>query len=286
MGLPPLPRDMPSNTVSTTSTLEVANTTPAPTTALVQISHELPSIIPEGKISIEICIHCFRYQRRLCHMLSSLYQQKGDIPNIIVNISYTDNDGTPTTEEVCKFFRDKGLNIVETKVTKEEVSNRALARNKQATATTADWILFADADMVYSEYFFDDLQKRLKTIYKDIELVMGADRHSLDDKTCLEYFEKDNKTYPCVVENVEGLMKGLKLKWITGRGSAPGNFQLISGKVLKGKCKGKITDRAGDHWRRTKGDRALRVRVGGRMAILTKEQYHLNHDRGDSSIQR
>ncbi len=252
----------------------------------VIISNELPEIIPSEKITLEICIHCFRNQRRLTWMLSSILQQKGEIPNIIVNISHTDNDGTPTTEEVCNFFRDKGLNIKETKVTEKEVSNRAFARNIQSTETTADWILFADSDMVYSEYFFDDLHKKLKTILKDIELVMGADRYSLNDQFCIEYFEKDKNVYPCIIENVGKIAAEFPVKRKCGSGIAPGNFQLISGKVLKGKCKGKITDRPGDHWRRTKGDRALRVRVGGRVGIVTKEQYHLNHDRGDSSIQR
>jgi hypothetical protein len=280
MGLPvdPLLNDInDSNTASTTT-----NTT----TTAIPISHELPAIIPEGKLTIEICIHCFRYQRRLTWMLNSILQQKGEVPNIIVNVSHTDNDGTPTTEQVCDFFREKGLNIVETKVTQEEVSNRALARNRQATATTADWILFADSDVVYAELFFDDLQKRLKTIYKDIQLVMGADRHSLDDKFCIQYFESDTRQYPCIVENVAKVASEFKVKWVTGRGTAPGNFQLVSGKVMKEKCGGKVTDRPGDLWRHTKGDRALRIRCGGRVAILTKEQYHLNHDRGGPEIQR
>jgi hypothetical protein len=278
LGLPPLT----NNTDSTVTTAIIE--TPKVTVPI--IPKELPDIIPEGKLTIEIMIHCFRYQRRLTWMLSSILQQKGDVPNIIVNVSHTNNDGTPTTSEVCKFFRENGLNIVETLVDEKHVSNRAYARNIQATQTTADWILFADSDMVYSELFFDDLQKRLKTILKDVQLVMGADRHSLDDQFCIKYFEEDIRKYPCIVEDVAKITSGFKIKWKCGSGIAPGNFQLISGKVLKEKCKGKITDRPGDHWRRTKGDRALRVRVGGRVGIVTKEQYHLNHDRGGPEIQR
>lgn len=279
LGLPPLDSNVASNTtiIETTTTI----------TPMIQIPKELPSIIPEGKVTIEICIHCFRYQRRLTWMLSSVLQQKGDIPNIIVNISHTDDDGSPTTEQVCNFFREKGLNIVETPVTKDEVPNRAIARNKQATATTADWILFADSDMVYSEYFFDDLQKRLKTIYKDVQLVMGADRHSLDDQFCIKYFEEQSDTiYPRVIEDAARIASEFKLKWVTGKGTCPGNFQLISGKVLKEKCGGKITDRPKDLWRNTRGDRALRCRVGGRVAIVTMPQYHLNHDRKGPEFQR
>lgn len=264
------------------STITTTTTTAAPTTTTTT-----SAIIPDDvKLSLEICIHTFRYQKRLCWMLSSILQQKGDIPNIIVNISHCSDDGNPTTEEVCKFFREKGLNIVETIVTKEEVCNRAIARNKQATATKADWVLFADSDMVYSEFFFDDLQKQLRRDLRDVQLVMGADRTSLDEKFSIKFFEEDKGVYPRVIESPSDIASKWPVKWKTGRGTAPGNFQLVNGNVLRGKAKGKITDMPKDFWRNTRGDRALRVRLGGRKAIEAKNQYHLNHDRGGPEIQR
>jgi len=282
MGLEPADAsNVASNVASVVIDVQPTTTT---TTTIAPLITEIPS---DGKWNIEICIHCFRYQRRLTWMLSSLLQQQGDVPNLTVNISHTDDDGTPTTAEVCKFFRDKGLNIVETVVTKEEVSNRALARNRQSSQTTAHWVLFADSDMVYDTGFFADLSQQLKGQLKDTQVVMGADRISLDDKFCTDYFNEQDKTqYPRVIENVAQIVKDFKAKWKTGRGRAPGNFQLISGRVLREKCKGKITDRPGDHWRRTKGDRALRARVGGSMGIITKDQWHLNHDRSGPDIQR
>lgn len=265
-----------------------ANTTTNTTTTMIPISHELPSVIPEGKLTIEICIHCNFYQKRLAWMLNSLLDQAGDIPNLIINISHTDNDGNPTTEETCEFFREKGLNIVETMVTQEEISNRAIARNRQATATTADWILFMDGDIVFDPYFFDDLQKRLKTILKDVELVMGADRHSLDDKFSIQYFEEqDKRIYPCIIEKTAEIASKWPVKYKHGKDTCAGYFQLVSVRVLKEKGKGKITDKPKDHWRNTRGDRALRVRLGGRYGIPnTKPIYHLNHDRLGNGRQR
>jgi glycosyltransferase involved in cell wall biosynthesis len=219
-------------------------------------------------------------------MLSSLLQQKGDVPQIIVNISHAPNVGDPTAESVCELFQKKGLNIVETIVTLEEVSNRAIARNRQATATQADWILFADSDMVYDPYFFDDLQKQLQDDLKDVKLVMGAHRHSLNNKFCIEYFEKDKTLYPTEIPEVASIASKWPVKWIAGAGVAPGFFQLANVKVVKEKAGGLITGRTKDHWRATRGDRAFRVRLGGRQAINTKPQYHLNHDRGGPEIQR
>lgn len=275
-----------NNTVSTVTTAVIESTDT--TTTATPVIHELPSVIPEGKLTIEICIHCNFYQKRLSWMLNSLLDQKGDLPNLIVNISHTDLDGEPDTQKVCGFFREKGLNIVETLVTPEEVSNRAIARNLQAMATTADWILFMDGDIVFDPYFFDDLQKRLKTILKNVKVVMGADRHSLDDKFSIQYFEEqDKRVYPCIIENTAEIASKWPVKYKHGKDTCAGYFQLVSVKVLKEKGKGKITDRPGDHWRRTKSDRALRVRMGGRYGIPnTKPLYHLNHDRLGNGRQR
>jgi len=97
-----------------------------------------PDAIDKDKLDIEICIHTFHYQRRLCWMLSSILQQEGNVPNIIVSISHTDNDGDPTTAEVCEFFRKQGLNIKEQIVSQDQVKNRAIGRNLQVADTNSD----------------------------------------------------------------------------------------------------------------------------------------------------
>jgi hypothetical protein len=115
---------------------------------------------------------------------------------------------------------------------------------------------------------------------------MGADRVSLDIPFCIKYFEEDSRTYPCVIPNVSDVVSKWTVKWVTGSGTAPGNFQLANVKAVQIIGDGKYTGRTGDVWRRTKSDRAFRCRMGGRRAIKTKKQYHLNHDRGGPEIQR
>lgn len=240
----------------------------------------------KDKLSLEICIHCYNYQKRLCWMLSSILQQKGNTPDITVNISHAPNNGNPTTEDVCKFFKEQGLNIKETLVTEKEASNRAIARNKQVIETKSDWILFVDSDMVYDPELFADLHQQLKTNLRTETRVMGGNRHSTDIKFCIKFFEEDNRKYPCVIPNVAEITAQWPLRWITGKHTAPGNFQLANVEAIKIIGDGKYTDRTGDVWRATKSDRAFRCRMGGRVGIDIKPQYHLNHDRGGPEIQR
>jgi len=218
-------------------------------------------------------------------MLSSILQQKGNVPNILVSISFSENDGDPTTKEVCKFFREKGLNIKETILTDKEVPNRAIGRNIHVKETKADWMLFADSDMVYDSYFFEDIQRQLKGDFEFETRCIGADRVSLDIPFCIKYFEEDKTKYPCIIEDAANICKGWKVKRITGKDTAPGNFQLgnVQAIMMRG---GVYTNRARDVWRATKADRHFRCNMGGRCPMVVKGQYHLNHDRGGPEIQR
>ena len=238
-----------------------------------------------SKITIEICISCYMYQRRLCWMLSSILQQTGDVPNILINISHTENDGNPTTAEVCSFFRDKGLDIKEMIVSKDDIPNRALSRIKQLEETTSDFILFADSDMVYDPLFFSSLGDQLETNLSNESKCMGADRVSLDIPFCTNYFNSDINKYPMVVENVASIVSQWKIFYISGKKIAPGYFQLANVKLLKEKnIKYGFSRR--DGLRRYNADRRFRVNMGGICPIETKKQYHLNHGRDGNSTQR
>jgi len=237
------------------------------------------------EISIEICIHCFRYQRRLSWMLSSILQQKGDLPKIKINISHCENDGNPTTREVCDFFSNLGLDIKQTIMSNNDVSNRAKARNVQVKESKSDWILFADSDLVYDEFFFDDINKKLRKDFLFETVCMGADRTSLDIPFCIKFFEEDNRQYPCVVESVADISKKWPIRVKTGGRLAPGNFQLASLFTIQVHG-GFYSKKEQDLWRATRSDKTFRKHIGGVKNINAKPFYHLNHDRGGPDIQR
>ncbi len=237
-------------------------------------------------MDLEICINCYNYQHRLCWMLSSILQQEGDIPNILTSISYVENNGNPSTEEVIEFFREKGLNILGMPLTFDQIKNRSVSRNMRVKDTKADWILFADSDIVYDNHFFADIKSQLeKDPFKNEKKVIGANRYSLDISFCIEYFEKDCRTYPCNVENVIDIANKFPVKHFHGGGRAPGYFQLANVEAIMEKG-GIYCGTKRDLWRRTKSDRGFRIQMGGVVEMKTKPMYHLNHDRGDENIQR
>lgn len=246
-------------------------------------------------MNIELVINCYMYQRRLTWMLSSILQQKGGIPELIVSISYAPNNGNPTTESVIDLFRSNGLNIIDVVLTPQEVSNRSVSRNMRLKETNAEWILFADCDLVYDNNFFSLLKKKLETDkYKNETKVIGCDRYSLNDQFCIKYFEEETRKYPCIVENVAEIPKTFPVKWKRGGETAPGFFQLAN--VASVRARNQVySGRNRDLWRATKSDREFRVRLGGRVSInettdiengMELRQWHLNHDRGGPEIQR
>ena len=238
-------------------------------------------------MTIEIMISCFLYQHRMCWMLSSILQQKGDIPDIVTSISYLPNNGNPTTEQCIDFFKKEGLNIISVRVNQGEESNRAIARNIRAKNSKADWIIFADADMVYSTNLFEELKKKLETEqWKNEKRVIGADRHSLEIQYCVDYFNNDTRAYPCVIPNVAEEVSKWPVWYVKGKRIAPGYFQLASLQAIKEKG-GIYSPINIDRWRMCKTDRVFRSHMGGKVGMDLPPMYHLNHCRSDDhSLQR
>lgn len=228
-------------------------------------------------MKFELAIHCFNYQKRLTWMLSSILQQTGQVPEIIVNISHSENNGTPTTESVIDFFKGKGLNIVSTVVPDNSKHNRSVARARQLANTKADWMIFADADMVYSRGFFEDLGRKAEELQNEA-LCLGADRVSLSIPFSENILSNDNEPYPREIINVESIVEKWPVYRIGGKHTAAGYFQLANVKSVRERnIEYPIKSR--DHLRTYKADRAFRCVMGGRKGIDLKKQYHINHFR-------
>lgn len=240
-------------------------------------------------LSIEIAVTCTWFQRRLNWMMSSVLQQIGDVPKLVFSVSYPSNNGTPTTEETCKFFRDKGLNIREQCYPDMEVIQyRGLARNRQIQESDCDWILFADCDMVYDQRFFEDLGQQLIGPLKDEKKVLSARRISLDKPFSKNFFNNaDKHVYPCVVSYPACIVSTWPIFKVTANVGA-GYFQLVNRRNLVENHGGiYVKPEKNSDWGWTEGkkmqkansDKQFRRMMGGIKRISTKPQYHLNHER-------
>lgn len=239
-------------------------------------------------MSLEICIHCIGYQHRLNWMLNSIEQQIGNIPELLVNISYLEREGNPTTENIISFFEDrKKIKFKHTSfLTKKLAENRGIARNEQLKTCESEWVLFADCDMVYDQLFFDDLYFQIKNCLNDISCVIASDRISLEVEYMTHYFRSnlDEYKYPCVIPNIANIASKFPTWKKYGKDRGAGYFQLANmqaikknGGIYSDRCRGKVAHWTSDiDFRRImsgcNNDRVL-------YSIETKPQYHLNHSR-------
>lgn len=238
-------------------------------------------------MNIEICVSCSFYQRRLCWMMSSCLQQVGNSPHLTFSVAYPKDNGKPTTEEVCKFFIDRGLDVKEFPYPDERaIQFRGLVRNAQLAASTAEWILFSDSDMVYSTQFFCDLGHRLETDLKDETRCISSSRISLDKDFSKNFFNSaDTTQYPAVIPSVAEKVSTWPIFQIS-KNCGAGYFQLVNVAAVRKNCGGiyvppeECADKAEfDDIHKTRSDSQFRHRVGGLKRIECKPQYHLNHER-------
>lgn len=236
-------------------------------------------------ISIEIMVSCTWFQKRLCWMASSLLQQVGDVPRLIFNVAYPTKNGNPTTESVCKFFKERGLLIKETVYPNErDMQFRGLVRNAQLAASTADWALMSDSDMVYSRGFFAALKERLEGDLANETRCISASRISLDKDYSKQFFNVDDQAvYPVLVEDPAAIVSKWPIFKIS-RNCGAGYFQLINVEAVRRLHGGLYVDPSNcadkaefDDIHKTRSDGQFRSRVGGLKRIELPPQWHLNH---------
>lgn len=237
--------------------------------------------------SIEIAVSCTYFQKRLCWMMSSCLQQDGDVPALTFSVAYPKLNGTPTTEEVCTFFAQRGLDVKMFPYADERaIQFRGLVRNVQLSESKAEWVLFSDSDMVYSRTFFAELGKRLEGDLKDETRCISASRISLDKEYSKMFFNTyDDTGYPAEIDRVADKVAPWPVYQIS-RNCGAGYFQLVNVAAVRRLHGGlyvdpkACADRAEfDDIHKTSSDSQFRKRVGGIKKIELPPQWHLNHER-------
>jgi len=220
-------------------------------------------------------------------MLSSMMQQ--DLPedmHISMSVAYVSGTGNPETEAVIDTFRKEGMDVRGVPYPNiDEFQYRGWTRNKQLDECDADWILFADCDMVYPPNFFKVMYEQLNLDkYKDNPHCLHSRRFSttLDETEALVNKYK----YPCVIPDTCGQIKVLPGKKKSNIGA--GFCQLANVEILKNSkhpwycVPGKKIDYSYSKYHKTKSDMHFRRRLKSEKIPLPL-QYHAQHVRSNTN---
>jgi hypothetical protein len=232
-------------------------------------------------MNIDIAVQCHNFQKRLCWMMSSCLGNVPEGMDLGFNVAYIKDNGSPSVPQVYLKFKDRiRVDLLEYP-DHQDFQYRGWVRNRQLENTKADWIIFADSDMVYPPDFFKVLQEQLLTDkYKNNPHCLYSARFSTtlaETEAVLNQYQ-----YPCIIENVWEKVKDLPGEKKANIGA--GYFQMANVKLLRERpdnyyCQpGVIYDQPWKKFARARSDQHFRKRLS-REKIPLPLQIHLQHKR-------
>lgn len=208
--------------------------------------------------TIEIVSHCWRYGALLAYQLSSLvlYPPRG----VRVRMTVFHSEEDAGTVEVLDFFGKREVPGIEWNwwpLERSRLFRRAIGRNLAARRTTADWVFFADCDVLFHEGALDALGAALARC----DSVLAFPRtHSVS-----ELLDADDPVFRALEEAVRIVDIDPSRFTPEERDRAVGGLQIVRGDVARaaGYC-GEIAlfQRPSERWRKTREDRVFRWLLG------------------------
>lgn len=230
-----------------------------PATAFIKNQPDKTSLrVFEQDIKLEIVSHCWNYARFFVYQLSSLVKYPPTNMQVKLTVFYSEED--QETTKLLAHFQQISVPNVEwnfQKLPTPLLLRRAIGRNHASKHTEADWIWFADCDMVFHEGCLDTLEGLLKgrqdiLLFPDTLLVTPL----LTEADPMISAGKD-KTSLLEVDKTK--FKPRKFDRATGA------IQIIHGDVARacGYCDDlAVYQKPKYHWTKTYEDRAIRWLLG------------------------
>ncbi|MCY4555717.1 MAG: glycosyltransferase [Chloroflexi bacterium] len=221
---------------------------------------QIPRAKRRGRLHLHIVSHCWRYGHFLTYQLSSLVIHRTSRFDLTMTVYYSPED--EPTQEVLRLFGDielPGITWDWQPLPKESLFRRGIGRNLTAKRSTADWIWFTDADVVFGEECLESLAETLQD--RDDALVFPA----LTRATALLPEEdpvlRRGRMGPALTE--------LPLQAFPYRlgpaKRAMGPYQIVHGDVARafGYCESiRVYQKPAEHWRKCYEDSAFRWLLG------------------------
>jgi hypothetical protein len=235
------------------------------------IPKSAPTIPDTRPPRLEIVSHCWRYSRLLAYQLSSLVLHPPSDVEVRMTVFHAPED-TPT-EEVLEYFSAltvPGVHWNPWPLERERLFRRAIGRNLAAQATRADWIWFADCDILAGEGALDRLGAELR---RRTDVLVFPREHEVSpllppDSPILG---GASETFPAVI--------AVDTSSFTPetRDRAVGGFQIVRGDVARaaGYCANiGFYQRPMPSWRKSYEDRTFRWLLGSQGTPIEVPGFH------------
>ncbi|WP_113907130.1 glycosyltransferase family 2 protein [Aliidiomarina celeris] len=222
--------------------------------------YKKPRVQPQaktGQLTIEIVSHCWRYAHLHAYQLSSLVTHVPKNVNIVMTVFYAKED--EATSQLLEFFAEQQVENVRWNfqaLPPPELFRRAIGRNRVAKNTSADWVWFADCDLIFGAGCLDGLAE------------------SLQGKSGYLYFPAQERITP-LLSNDSPMLKAAKAPKVVQVNEsdftlrtlerAVGAYQIVHGDLCRemGYCDDVAAyQRPTDRWKKTFEDRAFRWLIG------------------------
>jgi len=128
-----------------------------------RLSEPKPLKIEHRKPRIEIVSHCWQYAHLLSYQLSSYVINPPKHVDVTVTVFHSPED--QTTVKTLNFFSQQSVNGIHWNwqaIPKEELFSRAIGRNRVAFTTQADWVWYADCDLIFTQGVIDNVVAELQ----------------------------------------------------------------------------------------------------------------------------
>lgn len=213
--------------------------------------------ISSDRPTLEIVSHCWRYSNMLAYQLSSLVYYPPTKLKVIVTIFYALEDRD--TVDLLNFFelhQPKNVQWNWQPLPKDKLFRRGIGRNMAALSTEADWVWFADCDIIFYRNCLDSLAE------------------SLRGRCDILLYPREERTTSMLPSSDPMLQEGLCPQLVNISAErfslhmlkcATGPFQIVHGDVARtiGYCDGlSIYQTPSRHWCKCYEDRAFRWLVG------------------------
>ncbi len=212
-----------------------------------------------GVLTIEVVSHCWQYAHLLAYQLSSLVNFPPTRARVRMTVFHAAEDAC--VRDLLAYFgaiEVPGVAWNWQALPPRELFRRSIGRNRAARGTPADWVWFADCDILFHRDCMDTLAARLQgrqdpLTYPEEERVTAM----LEETDPLLLAERDR---PRVVDIDPG-----RFKLLRNPPRAKGAYQIVHGDVARqfGYCEQlSVFQRPAPRWAKTYEDSAFRWLLG------------------------